>query len=576
MTNRCIELLWSLPLASLCATACVTDLDRDPVEAEPETPLTSALPDRGTTYLRTAEGILPVAYERHGDWVVFQDDMMVRVDEFEANAIDAADLDAEVARLERLDPNERAAIRAAGSSRWPGSVVPFVLTSSLTPTERNTIRDAIVEWEASTPYRFVENATADHRVRFVHGTGCSSAVGRQPGPQNLEVNGTCGPWGPWGIVHEIGHALGFFHEQSRYDRNQYVSVDVSNLQEAHRHNYQPYILAGYDGQDAGPYDYDSIMHYGRTAPPDWLIDPAGSNVVITPLQNVAIGQRDHLSRGDIDAAYRMSEGMATGSYPNFTATLYRDPSYLGVSQTFLPGFYASWPYNRIDGVGDNQASSIRVPVTVAVELCDHVAPDPEPCQIFTRGSATLPPSLDNRVSYAFVMRAVTAWANANLGGDYQTFIPGRTYLASNGGLAEVGNDRISSLHVPDGLLAELCASESGGGTDCQTYEDVVDQLPASMNNRASLVRIKRGVTLYRGYMGAERKTLPVGTYSYSAFGPVGNNNVSSLVIGYGLQATLCDGASGGGPCEVYRGEVHVLGAMNNKASWIKIEPAVMP
>ena len=42
-----------------------------------------------------------------------------------------------------------------------------------------------------------------------------------------------------GIVqHEIMHALGFFHEQSRTDRNDYVIINIENVKEGYEHNFK--------------------------------------------------------------------------------------------------------------------------------------------------------------------------------------------------------------------------------------------------------------------------------------------------------------------------------------------------
>lgn len=62
------------------------------------------------------------------------------------------------------------------------------------------------------------------------------------------------------IAHELGHAIGFFHEQSRPDRDEYISVVSRNVLSSRRFNfikYQQYLI---DPREVS-YDYGSIMHY---------------------------------------------------------------------------------------------------------------------------------------------------------------------------------------------------------------------------------------------------------------------------------------------------------------------------
>ena len=95
-----------------------------------------------------------------------------------------------------------------------------------------------------------------------------------------------------GIVqHELNHALGFYHEQTRSDRDRYVRINWENSPTAMQYNFNKENTNNLNT----PYDYSSVMHYGKTA------FSINGRDTITPIPDAAvpIGQRVDLSAIDI-------------------------------------------------------------------------------------------------------------------------------------------------------------------------------------------------------------------------------------------------------------------------------------
>ena len=66
------------------------------------------------------------------------------------------------------------------------------------------------------------------------------------------------------VVHEMLHAAGFWHEQSRPDRDQHVSILWENISPGREDNFARYSRAEVSTLSL-PYDTQSVMHYSATA-----------------------------------------------------------------------------------------------------------------------------------------------------------------------------------------------------------------------------------------------------------------------------------------------------------------------
>ncbi|KAA8592353.1 hypothetical protein FQN60_017808, partial [Etheostoma spectabile] len=117
-------------------------------------------------------------------------------------------------------------------------------------------------WEKHTCVTFIERTQEESYIVFTYRPcGCCSYVGRRGGgPQAISIGKNCDKFGI--VVHELGHVIGFWHEHTRPDRDEHVSIIRDNIQPGQEYNFLKMEPGEVDSLGE-VYDFDSIMHYAR-------------------------------------------------------------------------------------------------------------------------------------------------------------------------------------------------------------------------------------------------------------------------------------------------------------------------
>ncbi|KAM9426785.1 high choriolytic enzyme 1-like [Pholidichthys leucotaenia] len=168
--------------------------------------------------------------------------------------------------------------------------VPFVISNQYNNYEKRMIIRAMRDFHSKTCIRFVDRTTQYDYISFVNRDGCFSYVGRRGGRQVISLNiPGCIYFGI--IQHEIIHALGFYHEHNRDDRDKHVQIRWENISPKMAFNFNKRPTDNLNT----PYDYSSIMHYGQTA----FSNNGRPTIIPIPNPNVQIGQTRGMSDWDI-------------------------------------------------------------------------------------------------------------------------------------------------------------------------------------------------------------------------------------------------------------------------------------
>ncbi|REC47958.1 M12 family metallopeptidase [Chryseobacterium pennipullorum] len=146
----------------------------------------------------------------------------------------------------------------ASFSRWPGGKIYYTVASNMGSINANKITTAVNEYNAKTNTQWIPRTNQSNYVEFIFGSSSGSDgwahIGYQGGRQTVSLDQYISVGS---VIHEMGHTVGLYHEHSRKDRDQYLSIQWNNIQNGQAYNFNMYT----SGTDIGPFNINSVMMY---------------------------------------------------------------------------------------------------------------------------------------------------------------------------------------------------------------------------------------------------------------------------------------------------------------------------
>ena len=189
--------------------------------------------------------------------------------------------------------------------RWPGGRIPYIIYSEVPENYTARLNTAFASVRTNTKgcIDFVPKELGDRNYINITGYwdwGCYSYIGVVGGVQSMNFPEWCIDE-PAIIVHELLHAIGFYHMQSDRERDDHVIINWEHIIDGTESNF--FKNDNTDKFDTD-YEYGSIMHYSQYA-----FSKDGNATITTkdPAMQEVIGQRVNVTQDDYFKVMRMYE-----------------------------------------------------------------------------------------------------------------------------------------------------------------------------------------------------------------------------------------------------------------------------
>jgi hypothetical protein len=184
---------------------------------------------------------------------------------------------------------QTAGIRPLDAPLWPKGRFTYAFAQSVPQSDRAAFRKATQQYAAVSGLKFLESPTSGSYIYTIRKNasmpyGGLSTLGYTKNATMDYKDAEC-------ILHELGHGIGLHHEHQRPDRDSFIQVDWDAVPDFLKAAFVKIVGA----HTSKPYDYESVMHYGKGSPASFSIKKTSLPTAGDPSK---VGQRTYLSAQD--------------------------------------------------------------------------------------------------------------------------------------------------------------------------------------------------------------------------------------------------------------------------------------